>query len=85
MAEMLIQSDCSSITLLPAVPEKWNTGNVRGLKARGGYTVDFGWSDGKVTKATVFSAMGGTTVLNINGKPYDVSLNPGQALTLDFD
>lgn len=84
VAEMLIQSDGSSITLLPAVPEKWNTGNVRGLKARGGYTVDFGWSDGKVTKATVASDMGGTTVLNINGKPYDVSLNPGQALTLDF-
>jgi len=46
---MLIQSHAGYIELLPAMPDEWkSSGEVRGLKARGNFTVDFQWREGKV-------------------------------------
>lgn len=50
IAEMLIQShNKETIHLLPALPDGWPSGSVKGFKARGNVTVDFSWKDGKVT------------------------------------
>lgn len=61
VAEMLIQSTPESITLLPALPEEWNSGSVRGLRARGGFVVDMTWKDGVIQSATITSPTGGST------------------------
>ncbi len=53
ISEMLLQSHHEVIDLLPALPKAWKTGNIKGLKARGGYTVDIYWNDGKLEKASV--------------------------------
>ena len=53
IAEMLLQSHEDAIVLLPALPAAWKEGSVRGLRARGGYIVDFDWSDGHITSYSV--------------------------------
>jgi alpha-L-fucosidase 2 len=53
IAEMLLQSQSTQLQFLPALPKEWPTGHVTGLKARGGFTVDISWKDGKLTEATL--------------------------------
>ncbi|MEO5716365.1 MAG: glycoside hydrolase N-terminal domain-containing protein [Luteolibacter sp.] len=56
IAEMLVQSDAGGIQLLPALPAAWKSGSARGLRTRGGFTVDLAWKDGKVTTCKVFAS-----------------------------
>jgi alpha-L-fucosidase 2 len=56
IAEMLVQSHAGYIELLPAIPDTWKpSGSVAGLKARGNFTVDFKWKDGRVTEYRISS------------------------------
>jgi alpha-L-fucosidase 2 len=59
MAEMLMQSQDNDIHLLPAIPDVWKSGSVKGLVARGGFVVDIDWQNSKVKNATVLSKIGG--------------------------
>ena len=68
VCEMLLQSHTGEIELLPALPNAWPNGKVTGLRARGGFTVDIQWRDGKVTNYRVASSEPQKVRMSINGE-----------------
>ncbi|MFT3845987.1 MAG: glycoside hydrolase family 95 protein [Lacibacter sp.] len=74
IAEMLLQSQDGAVELLPALPSKWLNGKVTGLKARGGFTIDIEWKDGKLYKATIVSGLGGNCRLRLSNRPDETKL-----------
>ena len=66
IAEALLQSVAGEIVLLPALPVEWNTGHIKGLRAKGGFGVDIEWRDGKLLSAEISSDNGGECRLRTN-------------------
>lgn len=76
--EMLMQSSEEDITLLPALPEQWKDGSVKGICARGSFVIDMSWKDGKVTSLSITSRKGGKTRVNFNNKSVKINLKANE-------
>jgi alpha-L-fucosidase 2 len=67
--EMLMQSHTGEIVLLPALPKAWRAqGSFTGLRARGGFTVDIEWKDGKVTNYRISAKEVQLVKVRVNGE-----------------
>ena len=77
IAEMFLQSHLSIIQILPALPDAWKSGTIKGLKARGGFITDITWKDGKLLKLVLHSTVDGKATLQLTGvKPTEKTLLP---------
>lgn len=66
IAEALLRSTAGEITLLPALPDEWSDGSVRGLRAKGGFEVNIEWRGCKLVSAEIISHFGGECRLRAN-------------------
>jgi alpha-L-fucosidase 2 len=73
IAEMLLQSHAGEIDLLPALPSAWPEGEARGLRARGGLTVDLAWKNGRVTAYRLTSQTPEKITVRFNGETSEVT------------
>lgn len=85
IAEMLLQSHTGAIQLLPALPSAWQSGQVKGLCARGGFVVDMQWKNGKVSSCSILSRLGNTLVVNSGGKLTECKTKAGSVYALGKD
>jgi alpha-L-fucosidase 2 len=91
VAEMLLQSHARTssdphahvIQLLPALPEAWPKGSVKGLCARGGFQVDVDWDNGKLTKAVIRSKLGNPAQIRAGQRVIDLQTQAGKQYELD--
>jgi alpha-L-fucosidase 2 len=83
IAEMLLQSEDGRIHLLPALPEVWKNGTVKGLRARDGFEFDMTWKEGRLIAATIKSTAGGTCHVFYAGKDIRLEMKKGESIQLD--
>ena len=84
IAEMLLQSHAGEIHLLPALPSAWSDGSVKGLRARGGYTVDIVWKDGVLQSATITPDNTGKYTVRYGDKKKKVSFKAGKPFIFKY-
>jgi alpha-L-fucosidase 2 len=67
------------VFLLPALPDVWPSGSVRGLRAIGGFEiVEMHWKDARVEKVVIKSTLGGNLRLRV---PNEIKLDNDRSLT----
>ncbi|WP_428230967.1 glycoside hydrolase family 95 protein [Flavobacterium sp.] len=84
VAEMLVQSDQNEIRLLPALPDAWETGSVKGICARGGFEIEMNWESKILKKVTISSKVGGKTTLIFGDKKQNIVLKKGEKLEVNW-
>jgi|GEM_PF-1331412 len=92
VAEMLLQSRVevtaaglgkAEIEVLPALPEAWRDGEVRGLRARGGFEVDVRWKEFVPEWVRVRSLPGGRAVVRVGDRTAELEMKKGEVVEMD--
>ena len=89
IAEMLVQSrwsggetDPAELILLPALPDAWPNGEIKGIHARGGIVVDMKWEGGELVSATIHSRTGADCDVRYEGQHHKLEMEQGQRISL---
>ena len=84
IAEMLVQSSENEIHLLPAIPDAWESGFVKGICTRGGFEVSMGWKNKSVKKLRILARNSGKTTLYFDSVKKEINLKKGQVYKLNL-
>ncbi|MCQ2067634.1 MAG: glycoside hydrolase family 95 protein [Bacteroidaceae bacterium] len=85
IAEMLVQSHTGKVVLLPALPDVWKDGTVKGLQCRGGFVLEeLTWKNGKPATVKVRSTVGGKLNISWNGNDKSIKTKSGKTYTIKF-
>ena len=84
IADMLVQSHAGYIHLLPALPDEWSQGTVKGLCCRGGFELtELTWENGAVVRASLLSRLGGKLRIKVNGEMKEIDTQRGETIQLN--
>ena len=84
LCEMLVQSHVGEVEVLPALPQAWPTGSVRGLRARGGFEIaDLAWRAGRLQHVVVRASREGPCVIRYGDRTVTLQLKAGERVALD--
>jgi len=84
VAEMIIQSSAKHIELLPALPDQWPDGSIKGSLTRCGVTVDLDWSQGKPVQANLIARENTSFRLTFGDESWLIELEQGQELHWEY-
>jgi alpha-L-fucosidase 2 len=79
IAEMLLQSHEDVLDVLPALPSSWQSGSVKGLRARGGFVVDLSWELGVLRSAVVTATRPGPCWIHYRGATVAFDIGAGDS------
>jgi alpha-L-fucosidase 2 len=82
LAEMLLQSQNEVIHLLPALPDAWASGEARGLKARGNFTVDLSWENGALNMVELRSLSGKPCRVKYGDTEIELDIGAGESVQI---
>ncbi|MCP4310783.1 MAG: glycoside hydrolase family 95 protein [Bacteroidetes bacterium] len=85
VAEMLLQSGEGEIILLPALPDAWGSGSVRGLRTRGGFEIAMEWDRKNPVRVQIRSTKGGETTLIHNKVEKTITLKAGEKMNIAWN
>ncbi len=83
VCEMLLQSHMGDIHLLPALPAQWPAGAVKGLGARGDYTVDIHWLRGELVSATLYAGRDGRATVRYGDHTRSLDCEAGKTYSFN--
>lgn len=84
IAEMLLQSNEERTVLLPALPEQWNSGSVKGLCGADGIVYDMVWREGALTEASLYARVDTTVTLQYKNSQKRLTLAKGETLRITY-
>ncbi len=82
--EMLLQSHAGCIHLLPSLPDAWSSGSVKGLRARGGFTVDITWKNGKLKEANITADNKSACTVRYGDETINVNIKKGETYHITY-
>ena len=87
IAEMLLQSHDNAIELLPALPDAWPNGQVKGLRSRGGFEIDISWTKGQLTRVDIRKAGHSVTgkIVKLKYGAKEISFIDKASLSIQLD
>jgi len=85
IVEILMQSHLDAVDILPSLPDDIPEGQITGMRARGGFEVDFSWENGKLQNIRVLSKYGNPLSVRYKDKSFSADTKKGQVLKLNGD